>query len=129
MRSTLLTTTHKDPYALFRHFTFHYLHYYLTGFFHTHSVKKRELSDECGYGGNTLEHLLEGKDMHFNCHVRLLVMMREYCKDDVEYMNFVMEFMKRAIIEVWIAWEERPEEWMLSTWEEMRKEKDKYTTL
>ena len=56
-------------------------------------------------------------------------MMREYCKDDVEYMNFVMEFMKRAIIEVWIAWEERPEEWMLSTWEEMRKEKDKYTTL
>ena len=54
-------TTHKDPYALFRHFTFHYLHYYLTGFFHTHSVKKRELSDECGYGGNTLEHLLEGK--------------------------------------------------------------------
>ena len=122
-------TTHKDPYALFRRFTFHYLHYYLTGFFHTHSVKKRELSDECGYGGNTLEHLLEGKDMHFNCHVRLLVMMREYCKDDVEYMNFVMEFMKRAIIEVWIAWEERPEEWMLSTWEEMRKEKDKYTTL
>lgn len=122
-------TTHKDPYALFWHFTFHYLHYYLTGFFHTHSVKKRELSDECGYGGNTLEHLLEGKDMHFNCHVRLLVMMREYCKDDVEYMNFVMEFMKRAIIEVWIAWEERPEEWMLSTWEEMRKEKDKYTTL
>lgn len=122
-------TTHKDPYALFRHFTFHYLHYYLTGFFHTHSVKKRELSDECGYGGNTLEHLLEGKDMHFNCHVRLLVMMREYYKDDVEYMNFVMEFMKRAIIEVWIAWEERPEEWMLSTWEEMRKEKDKYTTL
>ena len=66
---------------------------------------------------------------NFNCHVRLLVMMREYCKDDVEYMNFVMEFMKRAIIEVWIAWEERPEEWMLSTWEEMRKEKDKYTTL
>ena len=122
-------TTHKDPYALFRHFTFHYLHYYLTGFFHTHSVKKRELSDECGYGGKTLEQLLEGKDMHFNCHVRLLVMMREYCKDDVEYMNFVMEFMKRAIIEVWIAWEERPEEWMLSTWEEMRKEKDKYTTL
>ena len=122
-------TTHKDPYALFRHFTFHYLHYYLTGFFRTHSVKKRELSDECGYGGSTLEHLLEGKDMHFNCHVRLLVMMREYCKDDVEYMDFVMEFMKRAIIEVWIAWEERPEEWMLSTWEEMRKEKDKYTTL
>lgn len=122
-------TTHKDPYALFRHFTFHYLHYYLTDFFQVHAIKKQPVSDECGYGGNTLTHLLEGKDMHFNCYARLLTAMREYCKNDEEYMEFVMEFMKRAIIEIWIAWKEKPDEWMLETWEEMRKEKDKYNTL
>ena len=55
--------------------------------------------------------------------------MREYCENDEEYIEFVMEFMKRAIIEIWIAWEEKPDEWMLETWKEMRNEKDKYKTL
>lgn len=119
----------KDPYAIYRHITFHYLHYYLNDFIQTHSVKKHSLSEDSGFGGKTLNHLLEGKDMHFNCYLRLLTSMREFCKDDNEYMDFIMEFMKRAIIEIWIIWEEKPDKWMLDTWKEMLIEKDKYITI
>lgn len=121
-------TITKDPYALYRHITFHYLHYYLESFFQSHQISKHSVNEDSGFGGRTLEHLLKGKDMHFNCHLRLLAAMRDYCKDNDEYLDFIMEFMKRAIIEIWLIWEEELEEWMLDTWEEMLKEKDKYTT-
>lgn len=122
-------TTTKDPYALYRHMTFQYLHYYLTDFFHSHAIKKQHIIDDSGLSWKTLTHLLEGEDMHFNCYLRLLTVMREYCKDNDEYMEFVIGFMQRAIIEIWIAWEEKPGEWMLKIWEEMLKEKDKNTAI
>lgn len=125
MRKETITN---DPYAIYRHITFHYLHYYLESFFQSHLVNKYSVNEDSGFGGKTLTHLLKGKDMHFNCHLRLLAVMREYCKNDEEYMDFIMEFMKRAIIEIWLIWEEAPEGWMLETWKEMQKEKDKYTT-
>lgn len=118
----------KDPYSLFRHTTFHYVGYYLHDFFHTHHITKDLVRSDCGFGGETLEHLIEGKDMNFNCYLRLLTVMGEYCPTDEEYMQFLMGFMKRAIIEVWLKWEERPFGWMLEIWEEMQKEKEQYMT-
>ena len=54
--------------------------------------------------------------------------MREYCENDDEYMDFLMGFMKRAIIEIWIIWDEKPEEWMVEIWEKMQDDKNKYST-
>lgn len=120
--------TTKDPYAIYRHLTFQYLQYYLCDFFDTHSVKKQDVKNDCGFGGSTLPRLLKGKDMHFNCYVRLLFTMRGYCKDDNEHMDLIVEFMKRAMIEIWLIWGEEPQSWMLETWKKMQEEKDKYIT-
>lgn len=120
--------TTNDPYARYRHITFHYLSYYLHDFFQSHHIKHGAVTSESDFGGNTLSLLLNGKDMHFNCYLRLLTVMGEYCNSNDEYMDFIMEFMQRAIIEIWIIWEEEPVDWMLEVWKKMQKEKDKYST-
>lgn len=119
----------KDPYALFRHTTFHYLSYYLHDFFEAHLISHEQVKDDSGFGGSTLQELLYGKDMKFNCYLRLLTVLGEFCKDEEEYMNFIKGFMERAIIEVWLIWEEEPFGWMLEVWEKMQIEKAKYITL
>lgn len=118
----------KDPYAHYRHLRFHYLSYYLRQFFQEHLIKQCSVKSESDFGGSTLSHLLEGKDMHFNCYMRLLTTMGEYCETNEEYMEFIEGFIQRAIIEIWIIWEEEPVDWMVEIWEEMQKEKDKFST-
>lgn len=117
-----------DPYAVYRHLTYQYLHYYLADFFQAHSIKKQPVIDDSGFSRSTLASLLDGKDLHFNCYLRLLTVMREYCENDDEYMDFLMGFMKRAIIEIWIIWDEKPEEWIVEIWEKMQDDKNKYST-
>lgn len=114
--------TKKDPYAVFRHFTFHYLHYYLTDFFKRYDIHNKPVMKDAGFGGQTLPYLLKGKDMHLDCYVRLLAVMQFYCPDEDKYMDFVMGFAKRAIIEIWLTWGLPPEGWMKSTWLEMKEE-------
>ena len=116
----------KDPYSPYRHINFQYLSYYLNDFFNTHHIKKHIVEEDSEFGGKTLSHLLDGKDMHFNCYLRLLAVMGEYCKGREEFLNFIMEFMKRAIIEIWLIWEEDPVDWMVETWEKMQEEKEKH---
>lgn len=118
--------TKKDPYATFRHFTFQYLHYYLTDFFKRYDIHNKPVMEDARFGGNTLPSLLAGKDMHLNCYVRLLAAMQFYCPDDEEYLDFITGFVKRAIIEIWLTWGQIPEGWMQSTWMEMQKEERKF---
>lgn len=119
-------TVRKDRYALFRHATFCYLSYYLRDFFKRRNIKNQAVMEDASLGRKTLSHMLEGKDMSLNCYLRLLTAMKRYCADDAEYLEFIMGFLKRAIIEIWLLWREEPEGWMMETWREMEREKMKY---
>lgn len=121
-------TSHKDPYALYRHLIFPYLSDYLSDYFHRHSIKKQAITEEASLNWKTLNKLLEGKDMNFNCYLRLLATMRPYCKNDEEFLDFILEFMKRALTEIWITWQEEPDGWMQETWIKMQKDKEKHET-
>lgn len=117
--------TTKDPYGDFRHFTFQHIHYYLADFFRTHSVVHQHVIDDAGLGDHTLYDMLNGKDVRLNCYIRLLATMKMYCENDDRYMDFIMGFIKRAIVDVWLKWRLSPEGWMKEVWREMEEEKKK----
>lgn len=116
----------QDPYAVFRNIMFQYQCFFLNDFFDSHHIKKNDIEKNSNFGGRTLASLLNGKDMHFNCHLRLLAAMEEYCEDNDEYLDFVLEFLKRSIVEIRLIRGEEPKGWMLITWEKMQLEKNKY---
>lgn len=69
--------------------------------------------------------MLDGKDVRLNCYIRLLATMKMYCENDDRYMDFIMGFIKRAIVDVWLKWRLSPEGWMKEVWAEMEEEKKK----
>lgn len=114
-----------DPFLPYRHLTFHYLGYYLLDFFHTHNMKKCHIDSDADFGGETLNKLLKGQDMHLNCYLRLLTVFESYCRDMNEFLDFIIGFIERAVVEIWVLWELEPVGWMKEVWGRMIGEEEK----
>lgn len=115
---------HTDFYAPYRNIYLPYIGCYLKKNFHLYSIKKHLIIRDANLSEKTLNKILEGKNIHFDCYIRLLFSMREYYPNDDVFLAFILEFIKRALVEVHLIRSKELDEWMPEVWERMQKDRN-----
>ena len=114
---------HRNRY---QHMEFQYSRYYLYQFCEKHHVTYDFVCHESDLSPVTFHKILEGKDKHINCFIRMFAAFEPYCDDKDELSTFIAGYIQRMMVEIWTFWGIEPKGWDAEIWELMQKEKAEY---